>query len=131
MSYRLSNIVIPIDPSGCVLLLRRGPSDPWMPGFWNFPGGGQEESDRSSAHGAARELAEESGIALTPDQLTWWFSYRADGLVNVFYVHLASRPPVTCPDGEHDRYGWFAPRGLLPVRLLPSTAFLWSKLTGR
>ncbi len=49
-----------------ILLLKRGPTAPWMPGKWNLPGGVIEEGE-SSKDGATRECEEEAGV--TPRNL--------------------------------------------------------------
>lgn len=57
-----------VDEAERVLLFRG--SDPGRPGerFWFTPGGGLED-DEPSAEGAARELAEETGLRVTGQQL--------------------------------------------------------------
>ena len=45
-----------------VLILHRGPTAPWMPNKWNFPGG-IVEPDESSMNAAMRECQEEAGIS--------------------------------------------------------------------
>jgi 8-oxo-dGTP pyrophosphatase MutT (NUDIX family) len=71
-----------IDPAGRTLLLRGG--DPARPGlrWWFTPGGGLD-GDETPAEGAARELAEETGLRVGPAELgdpVWHevaeFSYR-------------------------------------------------------
>jgi 8-oxo-dGTP diphosphatase len=60
--------VIVEDRNGCVLLLLRGPTAPWMPLRWNLPGGLIEPGE-TSAQAAARETREEAGLhvhALAP-----------------------------------------------------------------
>jgi 8-oxo-dGTP pyrophosphatase MutT (NUDIX family) len=60
--------VIVEDPRGRVLLLLRGPTDPWMPGRWNLPGG-RIEAGEASTEAAMRETLEEAGLrvyALSP-----------------------------------------------------------------
>lgn len=42
---------------------------PW-PGHWDLPGGGREGDETGEAC-VLRELAEEFGLLLTPDRLTW------------------------------------------------------------
>lgn len=46
---------------GEVLLLRRGPTAPWMPGRWNLPGGMAERGE-SPPSAAIRETHEEAGV---------------------------------------------------------------------
>jgi len=56
------------DGRGRVLLLLRGPTDPWMPLRWNLPGGRIERGE-SSVDAAMRETHEEAGLrvyALSP-----------------------------------------------------------------
>ncbi len=54
--------VIVFDPDRRVYLLQaRDPADPTKPPWWEIPGGGIDPGE-SSAHAAARELAEECGI---------------------------------------------------------------------
>lgn len=50
-----------------VLILKRGLSAPWMPGYWNLPGGISEKGE-SPYHTAIRKCTEESGI--TPTSLS-------------------------------------------------------------
>lgn len=44
-----------------VLLLRRGPTAPWKPGWWNFPGG-IVDAGETFEDAAYRELREEAGL---------------------------------------------------------------------
>ncbi|WP_328958929.1 NUDIX hydrolase [Kitasatospora purpeofusca] len=50
--------------SGRILMIRRAPNDV-LPGRWEYPGGGREEGESVPA-GAARELAEETGLTGLP-----------------------------------------------------------------
>jgi glyoxylase-like metal-dependent hydrolase (beta-lactamase superfamily II) len=52
---------------GQVYWLRRGDSLAFLGGFWAFPGGRQDPGDATLRHTAARELAEEIGVELPPD----------------------------------------------------------------
>jgi 8-oxo-dGTP pyrophosphatase MutT (NUDIX family) len=58
-----------VDPRGRVLVQERDDHAPVWPDMWCFPGGGLE-GDEHPAAGAARELAEETGVEVAPDDLT-------------------------------------------------------------
>src|SRR4051794_6289889 len=58
-----------VDPRGRVLMQERDEHAPVWPDMWCFPGGGLEEGE-PSAEGAARELAEETGVHLAAEDLT-------------------------------------------------------------
>lgn len=108
-----ASIAILLGPDGKVLLLRRGRTAPWRPGFWNLPGGYAEPGERPS-HAARRELYEEAGLVcdLKPAGRL--------GHTSVFRCELAERPVVRMLDGEHDLFVW-AELTDLPTPLLEST----------
>jgi 8-oxo-dGTP pyrophosphatase MutT (NUDIX family) len=58
-----------VDPRGRVLMQERDEQAPVWPELWCFPGGGLDEGEQPVA-GAVRELAEETGVALAPEELT-------------------------------------------------------------
>lgn len=107
-----------------VLLLRRSGEAKFMPGVWVFPGGAVEPSDGEGEAGyracAVRELAEEAGIELPPDEelvlFSRWItpevvSRRFDAW---FFLALAPAHTPPKPDGvETTEAGWFEPRAAL------------------
>jgi 8-oxo-dGTP pyrophosphatase MutT (NUDIX family) len=58
-----------VDPRGRVLMQERDEHAPAWPDMWCFPGGGLEIDERP-VEGAVRELAEETGVVVAPDELT-------------------------------------------------------------
>jgi 8-oxo-dGTP pyrophosphatase MutT (NUDIX family) len=91
--------VVVEDARGRVLLLLRGPTDPWMPGRWNLPGGKIDPGE--SVHEAAmRETLEETSLhvyALSP-------LLRIGGLTVLHADDWEGR--VRLADGEHSRWAW-------------------------
>ncbi len=113
-----------VDPRGRVLMQERDEHAPVWPDRWCFPGGGLE-GDEEPVVGAARELAEETGIALQPDQLTdlGLFEVGSEHGTFQFHVYAAattlSDDDVECHEGRQmvfvDPVRW--PR----LDLVPST----------
>ena len=58
-----------VDPRGRVLMQERDEHAPVWPDMWCFPGGGLE-GDEEPVAGAVRELAEETGVVIAPEELT-------------------------------------------------------------
>ena len=58
-----------VDPRGWFLLQERDEHAPAWPELWCFPGGGIEAHE-GPVDGAVRELAEETGVRLAPQDLT-------------------------------------------------------------
>ncbi len=126
---RQSAIVVVFDPEGNTLVLRRGPTDPWKPGHWNFPGG-KVDPGEAVQQAAVRELAEEAGVYVPRSSLQHAFSYRGGSrLIHVFLVQLPHRPPVESNDGEHDWAHWCA-LSAIPEPSIPGVPFIVAQLRG-
>jgi 8-oxo-dGTP pyrophosphatase MutT (NUDIX family) len=103
-----------------VLLLRRSQEARFMPGVWVFPGGAVDPADGEGEAGyracAARELAEESGIALPPEEELVLFSrWITPEIISTrfdawFFLALAPAHTPPKPDGvETIEAGWYRP----------------------
>jgi 8-oxo-dGTP pyrophosphatase MutT (NUDIX family) len=101
------------DQRGRVLLLRRSPTDPWRPGWWNLPGGGLEPGE-SVLEGARREAREEAGLRL----LDAVEVHQIQGGRVRLLLALAWSGRVRL-DYEHDDYAWVDPERVVEYQLLP------------
>ncbi|MFJ1756355.1 NUDIX hydrolase [Kitasatospora sp. NPDC088134] len=105
--------VVVLDGQGRALMVRRRPEDRFG-GLWEFPGGSLEPEEDPEA-GAARELAEETG--LTGLELTYLRAVDFTGRHGLRFRQFAFTTAV--PDGtpvaltEHDAHHW-APLDDLP-----------------
>lgn len=113
-----SVLVVVYTRSGNVLLLRRADH----PEFWQSITGSMEWGDEQPAETAARELREETGIAVAPAALTdWKLQHRyeifpqwrhkyAPGVTenteHFFSLELPDEQAVTLSPGEHSEYAW-------------------------
>ena len=103
-----------------VLMLKRSEEAKFMPGVWVFPGGSVDEADGLDEPGAracaVRELAEEAGIELPPDEelvpFTRWITPEliATRFDAWFFLALAPAHTPPKPDGvETTEARWFEP----------------------
>lgn len=102
-----------------VLMVQRSEAARFMPGVWVFPGGAIEPGE-TPAQCAARELEEETGVALQPEhELIAWSRWITPEVVPIrfdthFLVGLA--PPHSAPkpdEAEISAVDWFEPRSAL------------------
>jgi 8-oxo-dGTP pyrophosphatase MutT (NUDIX family) len=110
-----------------VLLLKRTEEAKFMPGVWVFPGGSLDEADGAEEAGlracAVRELAEEAGIELPPEEelvpFTRWITPEliATRFDAWFFLALAPAHTLPKPDGvETVDAAWFEPRAALDAQ---------------
>jgi len=108
--------VLTIRPDGQLLVLRRSADDERRAGEWDFPGGGVEAGE-SPNQGAARELMEEAGITLDPQDLTLvyaettYYSPTADSNTRVLFMARVSdeQAAKVTLSHEHEAYKWQTP----------------------
>ncbi|MGV9271313.1 NUDIX domain-containing protein [Kitasatospora sp. NPDC003701] len=108
--------VVVRDASGRILLVRRAPHDV-LPGLWEYPGGGREEGE-GVEEGAARELAEETGLAGLPLEYLRHldFTNQAGRRVRqfIFTAVVPDGTPVVL-SRDHDAHRWVDADALPPV----------------
>jgi 8-oxo-dGTP pyrophosphatase MutT (NUDIX family) len=107
-----------------VLMLKRSEEAKFMPGVWVFPGGSLDEADGAEEAGlracAVRELAEEAGIELPPEEelvpFCRWITPELIATRFDAWFFLAFAPPHAPPkaDGvETTEARWFEPGAAL------------------
>lgn len=120
-----SAAVVALCPRGKVLVLRRGPTDPWAPGEWCLPGGGAE-SHETLEQAARREAFEEAGLLLGRLQPLVRVP-TPHGSVQVF-IGLSTDGRAMLLDDEHDRMAWVTAREALRLPLVPYTRTVFRRL---
>lgn len=131
MKKPVSVLVLIHTPDLEVLLLERAAH----PGFWQSVTGSQED-DEPLPRTAAREVAEETGISVRPEDLADWrlanryeifpeWRYRyapgvTENVEHVFSLQVPAPGPVTIAPGEHLGHVW------LPWRDAARSVFSWS-----
>lgn len=108
-----------INKENKLLILKRGPTAPWMPNRYCLPGGKQEENE-SLKECAARELSEETQIYITntdyliPKNIKYTPSYSK--LVFVFKTYSDK----VILNWEHDDYKWVTKEESQQCKIVPS-----------
>ena len=121
-----------VDPRGRVLMQERDEHAPAWPEMWCFPGGGLE-ADEQPVEGAVRELAEETGVVVAPEDLTDLGPFElvtAERGTYLFHAFVArttlSDRDVECHEGR--QMVFVDPDPLPDVDLVPSTALVAPEL---
>ncbi len=116
-----------------VYLVKRAATMRFLPGFWTFPGGKQESEDLAAEHTACRELFEETGVRVRPEELLPGGRWRTPLFAplrfdtHYFYAQLPAEqvPDVAYSEGELSEGCWWEPKAALDafeagLLLLPS-----------
>eukprot|EP01006_Ploeotia_vitrea_P041120 TRINITY_DN66486_c5_g3_i4.p1 TRINITY_DN66486_c5_g3~~TRINITY_DN66486_c5_g3_i4.p1 ORF type:complete len:133 (+),score=15.44 TRINITY_DN66486_c5_g3_i4:83-481(+) len=101
--------VVVVKKDNKVMIMRRGATAPWKPGFWNFPGGMVDEGE-TPEQAAYRELTEEAGIVAT-SLSALGERVVEDGMVYAYLCTEYTGTPklVVCPElgfPENDAIEW-------------------------
>jgi 8-oxo-dGTP pyrophosphatase MutT (NUDIX family) len=110
-----------------VLMLKRSEKAKFMPGVWVFPGGSLDQADGADEAGlracAVRELAEEAGIELPPEEelvpFTRWITPELIATRFDAWFFLALAPAHTPPEAdgvETTEARWFEPAAALAAQ---------------
>lgn len=112
--YHIVVQVCVLDACGQMLLTKRHP-DKTLGGLWEVTAGSVLAGE-NAVEGALRELFEETGLKLKPEDLSPLYSRRGDGyFLDSFVVHLAcgaEEYPITLQEGETVDFVWAGPEKL-------------------
>lgn len=113
--YDSAHVVIK-NKMGQVLLLKRAETDPWMPGKWSLPGGGKREEE-TLVQGAVREIKEETGLEVIPEDLQFLedISKKQD---HAFFLARKALGTIKL-DSENSEFIWADQDKLVPRDCVP------------
>lgn len=113
--YDSAHVVIK-NKMGQVLLLKRAEVDEWMPGKWSLPGGGKREEE-SLLQGAIREIKEETGLEVMPEDLHFLedISRKQN---HAFFLATKALGTVKL-DSENSEFVWTDVSKLIPKDCVP------------
>lgn len=103
MSQKFSSVAV-INRNKKILLLKRGPTAPWNPNNYCFPGGTVEDNE-SLEQAASRELYEETGIEVDNNNLEKVVVIYPSGYKKVIFVAKIDNAEVRL-NYEHTHYTW-------------------------
>jgi dATP pyrophosphohydrolase len=103
MSQKFSTVAV-INRDKKILLLKRGPTAPWNPNNYCFPGGTVEE-DETLEETASRELIEETGINFHKDHLEKIKVTYPSGYNKIIFIARIDDAEVKL-NYEHTHYAW-------------------------
>lgn len=113
-----------VEHNGKILLLERHPNKPEALTY-GAPGGKVDITDPSREHSMSRELFEETGIQVSPDNFkekVLFYVTHDDTKRNYLYhnyrVVLDTLPEVRLNPGEHTQYVWVAPNEAMSLPLI-------------
>ena len=92
-SYHLAVIAVIVNSKGEVLLTRRAPAKAACPGWWENTGGAAQAGE-TSRQAMARELREETGLTVPPEDFTLLFQESARGDCHFDVYALTQELPV-------------------------------------
>jgi 8-oxo-dGTP diphosphatase len=107
-----------------ILLLRRGPTAPWMPGRWNLPGGNIDEGESAEA-AAKREAKEEVNLVIHKLHDAGTYKEMKEGWAASFFCCMphewSGSPRLSATNGimENDNFQWVHINDIFRYPLIP------------
>lgn len=128
MTLLAAAVIVHDEPGGRVLLLQRGERAKFAPGLWDLPTGKSDPGEPVTVT-AVRELREETGLVVSPDDLRLahlvhgaWGVESPNGFVTVvFATSTWSGTPENREPAKHSAVTW-TPTTAIPSGFVPSTS---------
>lgn len=110
-----------LESQGKFLLLHRQDSKP-QGGMWGVPAGKVDEAGEYHL-AIARELGEETGLALSPENFSYFGKVYVrypdyDFVYHIFHARQDRKPDVVINPKEHKNYAWVSPADSLKMDLI-------------
>lgn len=113
MTLLVAAVIVHDVEAGRVLLIQRGAQAKFAAGHWDLPVGKSEKGEAVTAT-AVRELEEETGLAVKPEDLkvagiihgAWGVEAPNGFLTVVFVAHSWSGEPVNAEPHKHAQVAW-------------------------
>lgn len=101
-----------------VLILKRQSHKP-QGSQYGLPAG-KVDAGEDLAQAIMREIKEETGITILPENLRFVKSFPTrypgyDFIFHVFTIHLLEKPEITINPSEHSEYRWVCPKDILTL----------------
>lgn len=113
-NFKSAHVVIIKD--GKVLILRRSPTDEWMPGHYGLPGG-KLDGEESPTQAVSRECKEEAGLSVRPEDLIFLPKVSIEKKHAFYCTEKFTGEPKL--DFEHDDFKWINPKDLSNYKIVP------------
>jgi len=104
-----------------VLVVRRSKDDDFLPGAWEFPGGGTEYGE-SPQVGLIREIEEECRLVITVGKPITTGTYYMDAVqrVEIVFACFSTQPvPKVVLSREHDAFAWVSLSEIAALDMTP------------
>ncbi|MFN5459245.1 MAG: NUDIX hydrolase [Bacteroidota bacterium] len=113
-NFKSAHVVIIKDEK--ILILRRSPTDEWMPGHYGLPGG-KLDPNENLLDALTRECKEEVGLEVFPKHLIFLPKISSNKEHAFFYTTKFNGEPKL--DFEHDDFQWINPNNLSKYKVVP------------
>ena len=110
--------LVVFDADGQILVLRRSDTHPTLPLHPDLPGGYVDPGEEP-IQAVLRELTEETGLELKPEQINYEVSIGSDheGHWRIFSSRIETVAPEVTISWEHDHYSWMKVSDFLDLSL--------------